>query len=299
MTQQPTLFNWLSVAALGLIWGGTFMVVAIALEGYGPLTVACARVTLGALALLGLMRLLRRPLPVFSGRLLKYLVIIGLLNSALPFALLSWGQQFVPSAFAGISMASVALFVLPLAHVFSDERLTIRNSIGVLLGFVGAAVLIGPGLLRIGTGMEPLGQLACLGAAFSYAVASILTRRCPPIDPIVMATAVLIVGTIALLPAMLFFEGLPEIADTRSTIAIVVLGLIPTGLAAWLRVSTIRSAGSVFMAPVGFQVPVWSMIFGALILNEDLPWRFFAALGLILTGLAISQWANLRKIARL
>ena len=298
MAQQPTLFNWFSVAALGLIWGATFMVVAIALEGYGPLTVACARVTLGSIALLALMRMLGRPLPVVSGKLLKYLLAIGLLNSAIPFALLSWGQQFVPSAFAGISMASVALFVLPLAHVFSDEPLTLRNSLGVVLGFSGAAVLIGPGLLRIGTGMEPLGQIACLGAALSYAIASILTRRCPPIDPIVMGTAVLVVGAIALIPAMIIFEGLPAIAEMRPTVAIIVLGLIPTALAAWLRISTIRSAGSVFMAPVGFQVPIWSMICGALILNEDLPLRFFVALGLILTGLAISQWTNLRKIVR-
>jgi drug/metabolite transporter (DMT)-like permease len=299
MTQQPTLFNWLSIIALGLIWGGTFMVVSIALEGYGPLTVACARVTLGAVALVGLMVVLQRPIPQLSGRLTKYLLMIGLLNSAIPFALLSWGQQFVQSAFAGIAMAAVALFVLPLAHIFSDERLTFRNSIGVGLGFAGAVVLIGPGLMRLGSGMEPWGQLACLGAAFSYAVASIMTRRCPTIDPIAMATAVLVVGAIALIPAMLVFEGLPAVAETRPTIAIILLGLIPTALAAWLRISTIRSAGSVFMAPVGFQVPVWSMIFGALVLNEDLPLRFFVALGLILTGLAISQWKNLRKIARL
>lgn len=299
MTQQPTLFNWLSIIALGLIWGGTFMVVSIALEGYGPLTVACARVTLGAVALVGLMVVLQRPIPQLSGRLTKYLLMIGLLNSAIPFALLSWGQQFVQSAFAGIAMAAVALFVLPLAHIFSDERLTFRNSIGVGLGFAGAVVLIGPGLMRLGSGMEPWGQLACLGAAFSYAVASIMTRRCPTIDPIAMATAVLVVGAIALIPAMLVFEGLPAVAETRPTIAIILLGLIPTALAAWLRISTIRSAGSVFMAPVGFQVPVWSMIFGALVLNEDLPIRFFVALGLILTGLAISQWKNLRKIARL
>lgn len=298
MAQQPTLANWLSVAALGLIWGATFMVVAIALEGYGPLTVACARTSLGAIALLALMRVLNRPLPTLSGRLILFLVIIGLLNSAVPFTLLSWGQQFVPSAFAGIAMAAVSLFVLPLAHVFSDEPLTLRNGLGVILGFVGATILIGPGVLRIGAGLEPWGQIACVGAALSYAVASIMTRRCPTIDPIAMATAVLIVGSVALIPAMFIFEGVPQVADMRPTVAIIILGLIPTALAAWLRISTIRSAGSVFMAPVGFQVPVWSMIFGAWTLSEDLPLRFFIALGLILTGLAISQWANLRRITR-
>ena len=150
MATQPTLANWLSVLALGLIWGGTFMVVSIALQGYGPLTVASARTTLGALALLSLMRAMNRPMPVFDARMIKYLVVIGALNTALPFALLSWGQQYVPSAFAGISMAAVPLFVLPLAHFFTDEKLSTRNLLGVIFGFTGAVVLIGPSVLRIG-----------------------------------------------------------------------------------------------------------------------------------------------------
>ncbi|WP_439154864.1 DMT family transporter [Yoonia sp.] len=298
MTAQPTLFNWLSILALGLIWGGTFMVVSIALQGYGPLTVACARTTLGAVALLALMKALKRPLPVFSPIVVKYLMVIGLLNTAVPFALLSWGQQYVPSAFAGISMAALPLFVLPLAHVFTDEKLTTRNALGVSLGFVGAAVLIGPGVLRIGTGMEPLGQLACIGAALSYAIASILTRRCPPMDAIVMSALLLGVGTLALIPAMLLVEGVPAWVDPRTSLAILFLGFLPTALAALIRVQTIRTAGSVFMTLVNYQVPLWSVLFGVLILNEVLPLRFFAALGLILTGLAVSQSRNMIRLFR-
>lgn len=296
MTTHPTPFNWLSIAVLGLIWGGTFMVVAIALEGYGPLTVACARTTLGAVALLGLMAAMGRPLPVMDRRMLKYLIVIGLLNTALPFALLSWGQQYVPSAFAGISMAALPLFVLPLAHVFSDEPMSSRKVIGVLLGFVGAIILIGPGVLRIGSGLEPLGQIACIAAALSYAISSVMTRRCPPIDSITMAALTLTVGAGALIPAMLIFEGLPGWEGTRASYAIIFLGLFPTALAALIRVVTIRTAGTVFMTLVNYQVPLWSVLFGTLILNEDLPLRFFAALGLIMCGLAISQWASLKKL---
>lgn len=294
--QTPTLSNWLSILALGIIWGGTFMVVTIALRGYGPLTVACARTTLGAIALLILMRAMQRPLPQFDRRLCKYLVVIGLLNTALPFALLSWGQQYVPSAFAGISMAALPLFVLPLAHIFTDEKLSARNLIGVTLGFVGAIVLIGPSVLRIGTGWEPLGQLACLAASLSYAISSIMTRRCPPIDSITMAALLLVVGAAALIPTMLIVEGVPQMTDRVSTGAIIFLGIVPTALAALLRVFTIRTAGAVFMTLVNYQVPVWSMIFGAWVLSEILPLRFFVALGLILIGLMISQWGSLRKI---
>ena len=297
MTTQPTPFNWFSILILGLIWGGTFMVVSIALEGYGPLTVACARTSLGAASLLILMRILGRPMP--EGRAVwGYLAVIGVMNTALPFALLSWGQQYVPSAFAGISMAALPLFVLPLAHVFSDEKLSARKATGVVVGFCGALVLIGPSALQIGQGIEPLAQLACLAATLSYAVSSVLTRRCPPIDSITLAALALVVGSTCLIPAMLIFEGVPEWTGDRSSYAIIFLGLVPTAFAALLRVQTIRTAGAVFMTLVNYQVPVWAMIFGAFVLSEALPLRFFAALALILSGLAISQWRSLQTLLR-
>lgn len=296
MTSQPTLSNWLSILTLGLIWGGTFMVVSIALGGYGPITVACARTTLGAITLVIIMRVMKRPMPILNGQMLIYLVVMGVLNTAVPFFLLSWGQQYVPSAFAGISMAALPLFVLPLSHFFTDEKLTARNLFGVCLGFTGALVLIGPSVLRIGTGLEPLGQLACIGASISYAISSIMTRRCPPIDSITMAALLLVIGAIALIPAMLIFEGIPQMADSKTTIAILFLGFVPTAFASLLRVTTIRSAGAVFLTLVNYQVPIWSMIFGAFVLSEVLPIRFFIALGLIMLGLFISQWSSLKRI---
>ena len=296
MTAQPTPANWLSILLLGLIWGGTFAVVRLALDGYGPVTVACARTALGAVAMLGLMRLMRRRVPPLTRALAGYLVAIGLLSTALPFLLLSWGQQYVPSAFAGISMAALPLFVLPLAALFSDEPFHWRSAIGVGVGFLGALVLIGPGVLAPGAGLSAWGQMACLAAALSYAVASILTRRCPPIDGIVLTALSLTVGAMVLVPAMLLTEGVPGWTGAVPGAALVFLGLLPTALAALIRVTVIRSAGSVFMTLVNYQVPVWSMAIGALGLGEALPWRFFIALALILTGLGTSQGRNLRGL---
>ncbi len=295
MVSQPTKQDWIGVFSLGLIWGGTFMVVAMALEGYGPITVATSRTTLGALTLLLLMRITGRRFPTLTPALGGSIILIGLLSTAIPFMLLSWGQQFVPSAFAGLSMAAIPLMVLPLAHFFSDEPLNLRRFLGVCLGFSGALVLIGPGLLQLGQGTEPLAQMACITAALCYAVSSILTRRCPPIDPVALAALTLLVGAALLLPIMLMTEGLPEWQGTRPTLALIVLGLVPTALANLLRVSITRSAGSVFLTLVNYQVPVWSMVFGAWILSEALPLRFYIALTLILTGMAISQWFSLRK----
>lgn len=296
MVQQPNHRDWGGVIALGLIWGATFMVVAIALEGYGPVTVATARTTLGAVMLLVLMRLTGRRMPRIDGPLWASITVIGALSTALPFVLLSWGQQYVPSAFAGLSMAAVPLMVLPLAHFFADEPMNLRRLVGVSLGFSGALVLIGPGLAQLGQGAEPLAQLACVGAAFCYASSSVITRRCPPVDPVVLSALTLVVGAVILLPIMVMTEGLPSWQGTRSGLAIIVLGLIPTAFATLLRVSIILSAGSVFMTLVNYQVPIWSMVFGAWILSEALPLRFFIALVMILFGLAISQWFSLRRM---
>jgi len=284
---EPTRRDWLSIFALGMIWGGTFMVVSFALHGYGPVTVATARVVLGALALVSLTLVLRRPWPTRDPRLWAHLLPIGLLSTALPFVLLSWGQQFVPSAFAGLSMASVPLFVLPLAALFAGEHLTRRKASGFGLGFLGTLVLIGPDIL--GGEAAPLPRLACVGAALCYACASILTRRCPPVDPVALAAVSLVIGSVLLLPVMLATEGIPDWAGPVPGLAIIVLGLVPTALAALLRVSVIRSAGSGFMTLTSYQVPIWSVLFGAAVLGEEIPLRFAAALALILAGLLLTR----------
>lgn len=283
----PTRRDWLSVLFLGMVWGGTFMVVSFALRGYGSVTVATARVVLGAVALVVLAVALRRPMPGRDARLWAHLIPIGLLSSALPFSLLSWGQSFVPSAFAGLSMAAVPLFVLPLAYLFAGETLNKNKVMGFGLGFIGTLILLGPEIVTGGALVLP--RLACIGAALCYAFASILTRRCPKIDPITLAAVSLVIGAVPLIPVMVLTEGIPVWQGGIPSAAIVVLGLVPTALAALLRVSVIRSAGSGFMTLTSYQVPIWSVLFGVVVLGEDLPLRFFAALAFILTGLLLSQ----------
>ena len=219
---------------------------------------------------------------------------------ALPFFLLSWGQQHVPSAFAGLSMAVLPLFVLPLAHVLvPGDRMTWRKSGGFALGLIGAAILLGPGTLAArGGDLEALGRLACIGASISYAAGSILTRRCPPVDGMWLSALTLAVGTAILVPAMLATEGVPGTAPPGIVAAIAFLGLVPTAFAVLLRVQVIRSAGPSFLTLVNYQVPVWSVVFGWLVLSEDLPGRFFVALALILIGLTVSQGDRLRRLWR-
>lgn len=286
--------NWIHLLTLGVIWGATFMAISVALEGYGPVTVACARTTLAAISLLLWMVVRRTPLP--SRAAYPYIFVGGLFSSAIPFISLSWGLQFVPSSFAGVAMAFVPLFVLPIAHFFSDEPLTLRRSIGVGIGFTGAIVLIGPDALLVGDGIVTLGQLACLFAALCYSISSVQVRNCPPIDPIAMSAFTLLVGSVVMIPIMLATEGVPTWQGMRPGVAILVLGFLPTAFATALRVLIIRSAGSVFMTLVNYQVPLWSVFFGAVLLSEPLPPSLFAALVLIFTGLFVSQFGALRRL---
>ena len=291
---SPSLTNWLHLLILGVVWGATFMVISVALEGYGPITVACARTTLAALSLLGLMAVRRTPLP--SRETARYIVSSGLLSTAIPFIALSWGLQYVPSSFAGISMACVPLFVLPIAHFFSDERLTARRGIGVVIGFAGALVLIGPDALSFGSLTVSLGQLACLFAALCYAISSVQIRNCPPVDPLAIGAFSLLVGSVVLIPLMLIFEGIPSWQGVRPGLAILILGFLPTAFANALRILIIRSAGAVFMTLVNYQVPLWSLAYGVLLLGESAPPSLILALVLIFAGLFTSQFGALKRL---
>ena len=297
---QITLKSWLMIATLAFIWGGTFMVTEIALTGVPPFWVASARVGLGAAVMLGIWAL--RGFALFATRPSRSqrtaLLVLGLLSGAIPFSLLAWGQQYVTSGFAGVSMASTALIIVPLAHfLVPGERMTWRRVAGFAVGFVGVAVLIGGQAFEsTGTSLEPAGRLACLGAASCYAASSILMRRLPAVDPIGLATVLLLIGSLALLPVTLVIEGPPPLPDRHILLALLFLGLVPTATANFMRVLVVRSAGPVFMSLVNYQVPVWSVVLGSLFLAEPAPPSLFYAMVLILIGVGLSQFGALRRL---
>ena len=297
---QITAKSWLMVITLGFVWGGTFMVTEIGLRGMTPFWLATSRIAFAAvtMSLIWALRgfaLFQSPPP---RRAILAVLTIGAVSTAVPFSLLAWGQQYVTSGFAGVSMASVALLILPLAHVFvPGERLTLRRLIGFGIGFVGVVILIGGQAFEsAGTALETPGRIACVAAASCYAISSVIMRRLPPIDPIGLATVLLIIATTMTVPLALLTEGLPQMPDRQTWAVLAFLGLIPTAAANLLRVLVIRSAGPVFMSLVNYQVPLWSVLLGALILSEPLPPSLTGAMALILLGVAISQWGALRRL---
>lgn len=295
---QITPANWGMVALLGLIWGATFLFIELALQGITPFWLAAGRIGFASLLAVAVWRWRGGRLFLTGETAWVPLILSGVLNSAIPFMLLSWGQQTVTSGFAGVSMASVALIVLPLAHLFvPGERITPRRFVGMVIGFAGVTVLLG-GQVFVSTGdpMEPFGRLACLGAAACYASSSVMVRRLPPIAPFGLAALSLVFGAMLVIPAAWIVEGPPPLPDTNTLFIVAVLGLIPTAGANMLRILVIRSAGPVFMSLVSYQVPMWSVILGIVVLGEPFRPVLLVAMGLILFGMLISQWGALKRL---
>ena len=287
---------WAMVAALGLTWGGTFMVVELALRGITPFWLASGRIGFAALLLTAIWGL--RGFHLFKERPNWWIVIfIGVLSSTLPFILISWGLQHVTSGFAGVSMSAIPLMVLPLAHFFASEPLTLRRLIGVVIGFFGVALLIGGQAFESnGSDLEWAGRLTCLTAAACYAVSSISMRRLPEVDSVGLAAVLLLIGTLGIIPAAWMVEGPPPVISSETWMWLAILGLIPTAGANLLRVLVIRGAGPTFMSLTNYLVPVCAVFFGAVFLSEALPDTLLWALGLILAGVALSQYGALKRL---
>lgn len=294
MKTNASLRDWIYLISLGIIWGASFLGVSFALEGFGPLTLAAGRIALGALILIAIAIATGNGLPktdTTSGkRIWLHCLGFALFTNAVPFGLLSWAQQHVSSGFAGITMAVVPLFVLPLASVILKEPLTLQKTIGFVLGFIGVLILIGPDALGgMGSATENIARFACVGASLCYAIGTMITRTAPKGPLISYSAAGLALGAVIIVPVALTIEGIPDFPRTTAILSLLYLGIFPTALATILLVRVINSAGPSFLSTVNYQVPIWAVIFGLVFLKEALPPTFLSALALILLGLAISQ----------
>lgn len=293
---RPGPLQWFLMLTLGMIWGASFFGVEIALQGFAPISIAAFRIAVAALILTAVSYAMGIGLPSWRSptgrRIWVFAFGMGLFSNAIPFTLLSWGQQYVTSGYAGITMAVVPLLVLPLSHLLiPGMRLTRLKTLGFGFGFIGVVVLIGPAqILRSGGGdIENIARLACILASACYAIGSILTRLAPQGDAIAFGAAALIMGTLVALPFAFIVDGMPQAPSTPALLGLLYLGVFPTALATVMLVFIVKTAGPPFLSLVNYQVPIWAVIIGMALLGETLPGQFIWALGLILLGLAISQ----------
>lgn len=298
MNHGGDIWNWVRLAALGIIWGGSFMLVEIALRDIGPFTLVAARLVMAAMILWPLCYPLCGGLP---RRRIVWLFALGaaILSNALPFALLTWAQTYLPSGVTGVFMAIMPFIALAMSHfLVAGERMTPRNTLGLTIGFAGILVLFGfDAIAQLASGEgTALAQIACLAATFCYASGSIVMKRKPDSRPIAFAAATMILAAILSTVIALAQEGIPQtMPSTGGALALIVLAIGPTAGALFLMLRILDTAGPPFLSLVNYQVPIWAVICGAVFLGEEISASLGIALALILAGLAISNGVFARR----
>lgn len=292
MSTHRTLNDWLLLFALVAMWGSSFMFNRIAVASLPPWTVVAGRIGLAALVLTVIVYALGRRLPPLGRGWWPY-VVVALIGNAIPFFLITWGQQVVESALAGILMAVMPLATMLLAHfLVAGEHLTRQRVSGFTVGFLGIVLLMGPAALAGlgGDAVDIVFQLAVLGGALCYALQSVLTRLIIKGDVLVAAAATLLVASVMVVPVALWQDRPWLLAPRTSSLSAVLwLGVGPTALATILYFLLIRSAGPTFMSLVNYLSPCVALFLGLVVMGEHPPAAAYAGLALILTGIAVSQ----------
>lgn len=281
--------EWSLLFMLSILWGGSFFFAKVALAELAPLTVVFCRVALAALAL-NLVLLATGQKLFHRGAPLRSYAAMGLLNNLVPFGLIFWGQTEIESGLASILNATTPLFTLLVAHFIARDQRIAGLEVGALVtGLGGVAVLVGPG--AIGSGPGTAGQIACLGAAFSYAFAGVYGKRfaATGVSPLEAATGQVTLSTMLILPIMLIVDRpwmLPALPGPATGGALAGLALLSTALAYVLYFRILAAAGPTNLLLVTFMIPVTAILLGALVLGERLAPRHFA--GMVLIGLSLA-----------
>ena len=294
--------QWTTLVILSILWGGSFFFAEVALAALPPFTIVLLRVGLAAIALHLFLFAKGSPVPFGLGLWGAFLVM-GLINNVVPFSLLVWGQTQIASGLASILNAMTPIFTIVVAHFLtSDEKMTGNRLAGVLIGFAGVAVMIGPAALA-GLGANLLAQLACLGATLSYGFAGTFGRRFARmgVTPVQTAAGQVTASALILLPISMVVDRpwtlpMPGMEVMTSVVA---LALLSTAVAYILFFRLLASAGATNLMLVTLLVPVSAILLGVTILGERLDPEHFAGMALIGLGLAAIDGRPARALGRL
>ncbi|WP_428522598.1 DMT family transporter [Roseibium sp.] len=282
------LQHWILLMCLGAIWGGSFIFAKVAVAEIPPLTLVFFRVASACLAL-WLVLWAQGTLKQFPIKMAASFLAMGLLNNVIPFSLLFAGQTVIGAGLASILNATTPVFTVLVAGVlFRQETLGIHKIAGIVLGIAGVATMLSGSLSGIVS--DPLwAQVACLGAALSYAFAATFAKRFKGLPPLISATGQLSGSTLIMAPIALFASGSWSVADP-SVIAwlnVLALGIFATALAYLMYFRLLAEAGATNASLVTLLVPASALFFGWLLLGEELSAIQLAGFALLLSGLVV------------
>ena len=293
--RKPQLVDYLLLTLLSLIWASAFFNIKIATYSFGPITIGFLRSFLGALPVLILCFYKKIKIEAFS-KDWKWFAIIGLINLVIPFILISYGVNFVQSNLAAILMSTTPLSSTVLAHFFlKGEKFNLLKTIGLLIGFSGIVFLFSDKVL-----INPeniLYALSILLGSTCYVIGGILTLKISKKKNENVTASILIWGSIIVFPISMYFEQPWNLSPSvDSMIALLYLGVFPTGVAWLLRFNILKNNGLVFQSQVAYLIPIFGVILGYIFLNELITSKVIVSLLLVILGIYLVKTSNKTKV---
>ena len=292
--RQPILIDYILLTVLAVIWASAFFNIKIATYSFGPITIAFLRVFFGALPVLLLCYFKKIKVEAFS-KDWHWFAMIGFINLVAPFFLIAYGVKSVQSNLAAILMSSTALSSTVLGHFYTkNERFDLTRTIGVLIGFSGIVYLFSDNLLI--TENNFISALLILLGATCYVVGGLLTLKISKKKNENVTGSILIWATIILIPLVSLIEQ-PWNSTPRldSTISVIYLGLVSTGIAWLLRFKILTTNGLIFQSQVSYLIPIFGVILGYIFLDEIITIKVLVSLFAVIIGIYFVKKAGLKK----
>jgi drug/metabolite transporter (DMT)-like permease len=292
--------NWLIFLALGFMWGSSYLFIKLAVDDFGTFTLVALRLAVGAALLWIAVKLARQELPR-EPRIYGHLVVMAVVNIVIPFVLITWAEQSVDSSIAAILTSAVPLFAIVIAPLFlHDEPIRVNGVAGLLIGFVGVVILTSNELSL--TNSDLTGEVALLGAALSYAVGAVYSRRnmrgiAPMIPAVFQVTFALIISGAIALVLERPWDATP---DLEAVFSILWLGILGSGLAYLAVFRLFASWGATRTTLVAYLIPIWGIILGFVVLSEPIDGRLLVGTALVIGGMALvnSRYGKRRLFGR-
>ena len=282
--KKPKTLDYILLTFLALIWSSAFFNIKIATYSYGPVTIAFGRVLFGAIPVLLLCLYKKIRIEAFS-KDWHWFAMIGFINLVAPFFLISYGVKSVQSNLAAILMSTTPLSSTILGHFFTkNEKFNFIKSFGILIGFSGIVYLFSDNLLINDNNF--ISALSILAGSTCYVIGGVLTLKISKKKNENVTGSILIWAVIILIPLVIFIEKPWTLNPSlNSTISLIYLGIVSTGLAWLLRFRILKNNGLIFQSQVSYLIPIFGIILGYVFLKEIITPKIIISLTAVLIGL--------------
>ena len=305
MLKKLTVNNYFLLIILSAIWGSAFFAIKIGLESFSPITVASLRLSIASIFLLFFFYIQKKKI-FFTAQIIYLLIIIGIIGNFIPFFLISWAEQHIPSSTAGMLMAIGPIITLVMSHFLTkSDKFTIIKFVSISIGFIGVLFIFSTnsfGNLVEYNFIDLIAKFLVIIAAFGYMLSNIIAyEKLNQLDSFSITTFATTFGAIFSIPFFLIdisFNDYNYTFNYNSILAVIYLGIFPTAIAFQFRYYITKTSGPVFLSYVAYLIPAFALIWGYILLSEKIGLNSLIGILLILIGVYLGQNRSMGEITK-